>query len=129
MRNPASPRNGPSTVHQAPIARSPPRDTHYACRRANFVPTPKPPRALDDKIHLIPARRARDKFLGDACRRAGLPLIRVKTAQRYDVDEIRETVKAHLPKGATQVRPNDPLAQLKGGKTPGWVFKRVGRSA
>lgn len=80
---------------------------------------------LDDKTHLLPARRKRDKFLDDACRRAGLPLVRFKTARRYDVATIRETVKAHLPQGATEVRPNDPPAQPEKGKPPGWVWKRI----
>ncbi len=53
---------------------------------------------LDDKTHLLPERRKRDKFLNDACKAAGLPLIRIKTG-RYDVSELRETVRAHLPKG------------------------------
>jgi len=80
---------------------------------------------LDDKTHILPERRARDKFLDDACRRAGLPLIRFKTAQRYDVGVIGETVKAHLPKGACTVRPGDPSA-LRGGKPNGWTWKRAG---
>lgn len=53
---------------------------------------------LDDNTHLLPERRKRDKFLNEACRAAGLPLIRIKTG-RYNVAELRETVKAHLPKG------------------------------
>ena len=80
---------------------------------------------LDDKTHLLPERRKRDRFLDDACRRAGLPLIRVKTARRYDVDEIRELVKTSLPKGATVVRPGDAPPPLRDGKPIGWVWRRV----
>ena len=80
---------------------------------------------LDDKTHNLPARRKRDKFLNEACERAELPLIRFKVSQRYAVDEIRETVKAHLPKGATQSRPGDKPAKGKDGKPRGWTWKRV----
>lgn len=80
---------------------------------------------LDDNTHLLPERRARDKFLDDICKRAGLPLIRFKAAHTYDVNVIRDTVKAHLPKGACEVRPNDPPALDKNGKPQGWVWKRV----
>lgn len=80
---------------------------------------------LDDKTHLMPGRRKRDLFLDDACQRAGLPLIRFKTARHYSVDVIRETVKAHLPKGTTEVRPNDPPATGANGKPLGWLWERV----
>ena len=80
---------------------------------------------LDDKTHLLPERRKRDKFLNESCRRAEFPLIRVKTAQRYDVEAIRETVKAHLPKGSAEARPGDPHGKDKKGKPRGWVWKRI----
>lgn len=80
---------------------------------------------LDDKTHLVPARRKRDAFLDDACRRAGLPLIRFKTARRYDVEMIRDTVKATLPKGACEVRPGDASPPLLDGKPIGWVWKKA----
>mgnify|MGYP002637968575 CR=1 FL=1 len=80
---------------------------------------------LDDKTHLMPGRRKRDKFLDDACERADLPLIRFKTARRYDVDVIRNTIKDHLPAGATEVRPNDPPPTNASGKPLGWIWKRV----
>lgn len=67
---------------------------------------------------VVAERRARDKFLDDACRRAGLPLIRSKTARRYDLNEIRERVKTALPKGACEARPSDVPAPLKGGRPP-----------
>lgn len=81
---------------------------------------------LDDNTHLLPERRRRDKFLNEACKVAGLPLIRVKTG-RYSVTELRETVRAHLPKGATEVRPNRTPPPKKNGKPPGWVWRRVSR--
>lgn len=80
---------------------------------------------LDDKTHLLPGRRKRDKFLNEACRRAEFPLVRVKATQRYDVEDLRETVKAHLPKGATKSRPSDEPAKDKKGKPRGWVWKRL----
>jgi very-short-patch-repair endonuclease len=80
---------------------------------------------LDDKTHLLPARRKRDKFLDDACKRAGLPLIRFKTARRYDVGALQKTIKAHLPSGATEVRPNDPPGKNAEGQTLGWIWKRI----
>ena len=52
---------------------------------------------LDDKTHLLPERRRRDAFLNETCELAGLPLIRVKTAQRYSVAELRETEFAPTP--------------------------------
>ncbi len=70
---------------------------------------------LDDKTHLLPERRKRDRFLNDACKAAGLPLIRIKTG-RYDVSELRETVREHLPKGACEVRPNSAPSPKKHGK-------------
>ncbi len=80
---------------------------------------------LDDKTHLLPGRRKRDKFLNEACKRAEFPLIRIKVAQRYDIDEIRETVKAHLPKGSSKSRPSDTPGKDKKGKPRGWVWKRI----
>lgn len=80
---------------------------------------------LDDKTHLLPDRRRRDKFLNESCKRAEFPLIRFKAAQRYDVDAIRETVKAYLPKGATHSRPADPPSKGKKGKPRGWDWKRI----
>lgn len=79
---------------------------------------------LDDKSHLLPARRKRDAFLNETCRRVGLPLIRFQATQRYDVDAIRETVKAALPKGSCEVRPGDRPA-LRDGRPTGWTWKRA----
>jgi len=80
---------------------------------------------LDDKTHLLPERRKRDAFLDDACRRADLPLIRFKTARRYDVEDIRASVKGALPKRACEVRPGDASPPLLDGKPISWVWKRV----
>ena len=79
---------------------------------------------LDDKTHLLPERRKRDKFLNDACKAAGLPLIRIKTG-RYNVTDLRETVRAHLPKGACEIRSNATPSPIKNGTPSGWVWKRV----
>lgn len=81
---------------------------------------------LDDKTHLLPGRRNRDKFLDDACRRAGLPLIRFKTARRYDVGKIRAAVLEALPKGEREVGPGDASPPLPPARRPiGWVWKRA----
>ena len=80
---------------------------------------------LDDKTHVLPARRKRDKFLNEACKRAEFPLIRIKAAQRYDVEAIRETVKAHQPKGSAKSRPSDAPARDKNGKPRGWTWRRI----
>ena len=80
---------------------------------------------LDDKTHLLPGRRKRDKFLNESCKRAGFPLIRIRAAQRYDVDELREIVKAYLPKGSAESKPGDAPAKGKDGKPRGWVWKRI----
>lgn len=57
---------------------------------------------LDDKTHLLPERRKRDKFLNEACGTAGLPLIRFKTARRYNADAIRKVVISTLKIPADQ---------------------------
>jgi hypothetical protein len=80
---------------------------------------------LDDKTHLLPGRVARDKFLDDACERAELPLIRFRAARRYDARVIGDTVRDNLPKGAAEIRPNDPSTKNKKGKPPGWIWKRI----
>lgn len=80
---------------------------------------------LDDKTHLLPDRRKRDKFLNEACRLAEFPLIRVKAAQRYDVNDLRQTIMAALPKGSATSRPGDKPAKGKDGKPRGWTWKRI----
>lgn len=80
---------------------------------------------LDDQTHLLPERRERDKFLNESCKRAEFPLIRVKTAQLYDVIKIRKTVQAHLPKGVAKFRPGDASGKDKKGKPCSWVWKRI----
>lgn len=77
---------------------------------------------LDDKTHLLPARRARDKFLDDACRRAGLPLIRFRAAGRYDLQEIRESIRAALPDSYCKVGPGPARARPGNSRPPGWVW-------
>lgn len=48
---------------------------------------------LDDRTHELPERRARDRFLETACKRAGLPLVRFRVAAEYSAAEIREAVR------------------------------------
>ena len=47
---------------------------------------------LDDRSHNQRDRRQRDRFLDEACKQAGLPLIRFKVQRRYDPEEIRNRV-------------------------------------
>lgn len=48
---------------------------------------------LDDSSHQRPDRQQRDHFLNEACRLAGLPLLRVPVQARYDADDIREVLQ------------------------------------
>ena len=45
---------------------------------------------LDDPTHLKPARMQRDKFVNAAFDDAGLPLLRIPTADEYEASEIRK---------------------------------------
>jgi hypothetical protein len=47
---------------------------------------------LDDSSHKRAARQKRDIFLDNACRSAGLPLLRIKASWTYSPDEIRERI-------------------------------------
>lgn len=80
---------------------------------------------LDDRTHLLPERRARDRFLDDACRRAMLPLIRFRAVRRYDPDQIRETVRAALPKGAVTPRPTGSPPPRHTQEPLGWIWRRA----
>lgn len=51
---------------------------------------------LDDRTHELPERRARDKFLDAACKKAGLPLIRVRVVRDYGREELRKAVFAGI---------------------------------
>ena len=51
---------------------------------------------LNDKSHNSKKRKARDKFLTDACSSANLPLIQVPAQAAYNIDEIREALTLHL---------------------------------
>lgn len=56
---------------------------------------------LDDKSHEKASRRRRDRFLDDALRVAGVPLLRVKAAARYDRTAIAELVENVIPGDAS----------------------------
>jgi hypothetical protein len=51
---------------------------------------------LDDASHQRAGRQDRDAFLVEACRSAGLPLIRVKAQRAYSSDSLKETLAAAL---------------------------------
>lgn len=52
---------------------------------------------LDDRTHDRRDRRRRDRFLDEACRKAGLPLLRFKARREYHAEEIRRHVLARVP--------------------------------
>jgi hypothetical protein len=43
---------------------------------------------LDDRTHNRPSRKRRDAFLDESFKSAGIPLVRIRAAARYDVGEI-----------------------------------------
>lgn len=47
---------------------------------------------LDDASHRRADRVQRDAFIEWACKSAGVPLIRIKTAKKYDIKELRATI-------------------------------------
>lgn len=51
---------------------------------------------LDDRSHELPARQARDAFINEAFRVAGLPLLRVPVRKRYDAGELSAQIEAAL---------------------------------
>lgn len=54
---------------------------------------------LDDRTHERPDRKARDRFLELACKRAGLPLARVRVTGVYDLETIRSEILGSLGTG------------------------------
>ena len=54
---------------------------------------------LDDRTHERPDRRSRDQFLELACKRAGLPLVRVRVTGSYDPETIRSEILNSLGTG------------------------------
>lgn len=53
---------------------------------------------LDDPTHGLAERRERDAFLDNAMKAAGVPLLRVRAAPRYDVQTLRQEI-AHAVAG------------------------------
>ena len=53
---------------------------------------------LDDPSHQRPDRMERDRFIEWACKSAGVPLVRVKTAKEYDIKGLRKTILRHIRK-------------------------------
>ena len=47
---------------------------------------------LDDASHNRSDRVERDRFIEWACKSAGLPLVRIKTAKHYDKNDLRRTI-------------------------------------
>jgi hypothetical protein len=54
---------------------------------------------LDDASHLSDEQRARDDFLADALRAAGVPLVRFPVYRRYEPDTIRGVLAGVLSRG------------------------------
>jgi uncharacterized protein DUF2726 len=57
---------------------------------------------LDDASHQRAARRDRDAFLVAACRAASLPLVQVKAARTYSIDDLKDTLAAALGPGRAE---------------------------
>ena len=51
---------------------------------------------LDDRSHARRDRADRDAFVDSALQAAGVPLLRVKAASSYDVQQLREAVQRHI---------------------------------
>ena len=51
---------------------------------------------LDDKSHEEPERRRRDRFLEAACKKAGLPLLRVRVSRTYIANELAGRIRECL---------------------------------
>jgi len=64
---------------------------------------------LDDRTHAKAERRRRDRFLNRACKRAGLPLLRVRAARDYCEARLRAEIQSCIqaPKGPTRGETND----------------------
>jgi hypothetical protein len=52
---------------------------------------------LDDRSHALPAARQRDRFKEAALAAAGMPLLRVLAASRYNATELRASIQEALP--------------------------------
>jgi len=53
---------------------------------------------LDDKSHQRKDRQERDAFVDEVFRAAGLPLVHIPAAKGYQVDEVRQLLRAAWPK-------------------------------
>lgn len=51
---------------------------------------------LDDSSHGSAKTQKRDNFLNRACESAGLPLLRIKAAKGYSIDEIKQQIEQAL---------------------------------
>lgn len=51
---------------------------------------------LDDRSHDKPKRKRRDTFINDALSAAGIPLLRIQAAAKYDPDRVRQEIEHHL---------------------------------
>jgi hypothetical protein len=55
---------------------------------------------LDDRSHDEPQRRRRDRFLNEALSSAGVVLVRVKAARRYDAQLLRDLIERATDAGS-----------------------------
>lgn len=62
------------------------------CDRDNF--TVHTAIELDDKSHHTQKAKTRDTLVNDACKSAELPLLRIRAASTYDVDQLRASINA-----------------------------------
>lgn len=69
---------------------------------------------LDDASHGAAQAQARDRLVNRACESAGLPLVRIRAARGYAIDDLRREVMQHLqvPHAAAVTDPKPPLESV-----------------
>lgn len=84
---------------------------------------------LDDRTHAKAERRSRDCFLNRACKRAGLPLLRVRAARDYCEARLRAEIQSciHARKGPRKGETDDGTRATTGTATGATVRTRASR--
>jgi hypothetical protein len=61
---------------------------------------------LDDRTHERPERQRRDAFLDNALASAGIGLVRIPAASRYDAAELEQLMKQKMGRARSSRRPS-----------------------
>jgi ribosomal protein L37AE/L43A len=69
---------------------------------------------LDDKSHKQRKRQERDRFLGNACRAAGVPLLQIPAQHGYTVHDLRTRIYDSLESVTLKSSEHQPKASAKG---------------